>query len=201
MNSNKLNGKSVLVYLPFIIFFIIIFLWHFMIPSVNDDMSFGRMFYEQNLLSSLSFHYENWTSRILIEFFLIPLAGLPRIIWNFFDSIVFVLIAVLITKMMWYKEKNEKSLVYSFISCILVSIYIYTISPALHSAGYIATTLNYTWPLFFGLLHFYLVKEYIFTKKNLGPLKKIVIYVLMLFALLFAINQELLLFVVSGVYF
>lgn len=135
--------------------------------------------------------------------FLVPLAALPRIIWIFLDSIIFLLIAVMIPKIALNTGKinGKKSIIYNSLSCVIVLSYIYTISGGLYSAGYIATTLNYTWPLFFGVLHFYLVKKYVFFKNNLSKIQKIVIYGIMIFALLFAINNEIMLLVVSGVYF
>lgn len=200
----KVNVKtSFLMYLPFILFFAIILIWHFMLPRLGDDLAFSNMFHKYNIFSFLVWRYETWTSRLLIEFFLAPLSALPKIIWNFFDSIIFLLMAVLIPKIILNTEKiNKKRLViYNSLSCIMVLIYIFTISNALYSAGYIASTLNYTWPLAFGLLHFYLVKRYIFTENNLSTGRKIVIYLIMGFALIFAINQEIMLVIVSGAYF
>ena len=203
MNFNKLTiKKSFLKYVPFIIFFVIILTWHFTLPQLRDDLWFREAYLNGNIFNFLSLRYLTWTSRILIEFFLIPLAGLPRIIWNFLDSIVFLLIAVLIPKIMYNMEKidEKKSIIYNSLSCIFVLIYIFMTTNILGSAGYIATTLNYTWPLFFGLLHFYLLKKYVFSENNSGITQKIVIYAVMIFALIFAINQEMILVVVTEVY-
>ena len=79
-------------------------------------------------------------------------------------------------------------------------IYIFMTINSLDSAGYIATTLNYTWPLFFGLLHFYLLKKYVFSENISSTKQKIVVYSVMIFALIFAINQEIMLVIVSEVY-
>jgi len=204
LTINKINAKkSFLIYLPFVIFFAIVFIWHFKLSAIGDDLIYNKLYYGHNIFVVLSSHYENWTSRVLIEFFLIPLAGLPRIVWNFFDSIIFLLIAVLIPKIASNNGKinEKKSFILNSLSCILVLIYIFTISSALNSTGNIATTLNYTWPLFFGLLHFYLVKKYVFNENNSGTIKKIVIYAVMIFALIFAINQEILLMTISVAYF
>ena len=203
MNFNKINAKkSFLKYLPFVIFFAIIFTWHFTLPRSGDELFFAKVYHNQNIFNFLYIRYESWTSRLLIEFFLVPLAGLPRIIWNFFDSIVFLLIAVLIPKVICNMEKidEKKSVIYNSLSCIFVLIYIFTTTSALDSAGYIATTLNYIWPLFFGLLHFYLLKKYVFHENNSSTKQKIVIYAIMIFALLFAINQEMMLVLVSVAY-
>ena len=204
MNINKINPKkSFLKYLPFIIFFIIIFIWHFTLKPVGDEIGFAKVYYNYNIFNYLSIQYETWTSRLLIDFFLVPLSALPRIIWIFFDSIIFLLIALLLPKIMLNIGKigEKKSFVYNSLSCIIVLIYIFTINHALASAGYIASTLNYTWPLAFVLLHFYLVKKYIFNENNTSTIQKIAIYLIMVFSLIFAINQELMFVVVIGVYF
>lgn len=203
---NKLNAKnsSFLPYLPFVIFFVILFIWHFMLHFSGDELYFSKLYYRNDIFNSILMRYVNWSSRFIIEFFLIPLAGLPRIVWNFLDSIIFTLIAVLITKLTLNTGKinRKKSFIYNSLSCILVSIYIFAISSALASAGNIATTLNYTWPLFFVLLHFYLIKKYSFNDTTeIANSTKISIYALMFFSLIFAINQELMLFIVAGAYF
>jgi len=203
LNFNKINAKkSFLKYLPFVIFFAIIFTWHFTLHRLGDEIAFAKVYHNENIFNYLSAQYKVWSSRLLIEFFLVPLAGLPRIIWNFFDSIVFLLIAVLIPRILFNMEKidEKKSVIYNSLSCIFVLIYIFTTTSALDSAGYIATTLNYTWPLSFGLLHFYLLKKYVFHENNTNTKQKIVIYAIMIFALIFAINQEMMLVIVSEVY-
>ncbi len=203
MNFNKINAKkSFLKYLPFVIFFAIIFTWHFTLPRHGDEIAFAKVYHSENIFNFLSSQYEDWSSRLLIEFFLVPLTGLPRIIWNFFDSIVFLLIAVLIPRILFNMEKiaEKKSAIYNYLSCIFVLIYVFTTTSGLYSAGYISTTLNYTWPLFFGLLNFYLVKKYVFYENNSNIKQKIIIYSIMIFALLFAINQEMMLVIVSEVY-
>ena len=98
------------------------------------------------------------------------------------------------------KIDEKKSIIYNSLSCIFVLIYIFTTTSALSSSGYIATTLNYTWPLFFGLLHFYLLKKYVFHENNTSIQQKLVIYAVMIFALVFAINQEMMLVLVSVAY-
>ncbi|MDI9435622.1 MAG: DUF6056 family protein [Euryarchaeota archaeon] len=207
MITTKLHVKksSLLMYLPLIIFFIIIFLWHSRLIPAGDDLYFSKVYYEQNIFVFLAWHYETWTSRLIIEFFITIFAGLPQIIWNIIDSAIFTLIAVIIPKITFNDNKinEKKSLIYYSLSCVLVLLYIYTINGALWSAGYIASTITYTWPLFFMLLHFYLVKKYLFNENNLNNLhiiKNLAIYGIMIFSLIFAINNEILLFIVAGAY-
>ena len=70
MNIDKINAKkSFLKYLPFITFFIIIFIWHFTLKPVGNELDFAKVDYNYNIFNYLSIQYETWTSRLLIEFF------------------------------------------------------------------------------------------------------------------------------------
>lgn len=66
---NKINVKtSFLKYLPFIIFFAIIFTWHLTLPRYGDEIYFSKV-YKEHIFTFLSMRYEMWSSRWLIEFF------------------------------------------------------------------------------------------------------------------------------------
>jgi hypothetical protein len=96
------------------------------------------------------------------------------------------------------KISSNRKLIYNTVSCLLIGAFIFTTYDALQSAGWIATTVNYLWPVGFGLLHFVLHKEYL--ERKFGNFEKIAIFLLMIFSLVFAINQELMLIVIFGAY-
>ena len=154
--------------------------------------------------------YETWTSRTLIEFFLIPLSMLPAIIWQVIDSLILVGIAFLMGKLFlnidkldyikntsMIKDKSKNGLFnsvfkYNLLSCFVFIIAIIGSFMALNSAGVVATTVNYTWPLFFGMLNFYLIITYFFKNEEMGIelinkislMKKVFIYFILIFSLL-----------------
>ena len=123
LNFNKINAKEIIFKISSIYY---IFCNHihmaFYITPFGDDIYFAKVYHNQNIFNFLYIRYESWTSRLLIEFFLVPLAGLPKIVWNFFDSIVFLLIAVLIPKVIFNMEKiDAKKSLYT----ILYHVFLY----------------------------------------------------------------------------
>lgn len=187
--------------IPFFIFFIILLLFHYSLPTnKGDDITFIKKVLKQgNIIDFLFFHYKTWSSRSIIEFLLFFIETLPGKVWKFLDSIIFLIISISIPKLFIIKKiSSNRKLFYNTMACLLVGVFIFTTYNALHSAGWIATTVNYLWPIGFGLLHFVLHKEYL--KRELGNFEKIAVYLLMILSLVFAINQELMLIVIFGAY-
>ncbi|MDR2873364.1 MAG: DUF6056 family protein [Methanobrevibacter sp.] len=199
--------KIIYIYIPFIFLFIILILLHYYWHAPNlDDLYFAKRFNTLFILNNSNFimyRYTSWTSRSLIEFFLVILSYLPPVIWKLLDSLLFLIIAVLTPKIIlsnFERLSIKKKFTYNIISSILLLIFIWNVFHDLGSAGYISTTLNYIWPFGFAVIHFYLIKKYIFKKVNMDLFKKTCIYSMMIFSLLFAINMEIMLVVVFGVY-
>ena len=117
----------------------------------------------------LSYRYATWSSRSLIEFDVGILVSVPAEIWRMVDSVIFVAIAVLLSKLL--VNDDEKSFFYNCLACFFVGLFIISFSKILESAGWLATTTNYIWPICFILLHFYLLKEYVF-KNAIEALKQ-----------------------------
>ena len=84
------------------------------------------------------------------------------------------------------KDSNLKN---NIISVILVSIFYIPVFEAMGD-GAIAISLNYLWPLFFILVHFYLVKYYILQNDDYNKSKNILLYAILVFSLFFACNHE-----------
>ncbi len=112
-----MNLKKYYKYVPFIIFFVVLLIWHWKIPLMADDLTFKGIISRHPLFplngnSYLEYRYSSWSSRTLIEFNLGILLSLPGKIWKLLDSIVFVLIPFLITKISIDSEKlsNKKSI-------------------------------------------------------------------------------------------
>ncbi len=184
-----------------LLFLVGLMIFHYFLPIIQDDIYFAKHASEIFLLNGnnfLLYRVTHWTSRIITEFFLPLLAKNPNI-WKVIDSLLFLLFAILLPKVVIkdYDELNDnKKFIYTLIGIILVIIFIYTNYYALMSAGFISTTLNYTWPFIFGLIHFYLVKNFILHKKNVS----IFIYIASIFSLLFAINVEIMAVIMFGAY-
>lgn len=187
MNST-LKLDKIIHLIPFVLLFIILFIIHLRIGYVNDDLYFRALITDNGLnqiLNLIQYRYFSWSSRFLIEFILLFLSYLPMIIWVFLNSFVLVIMAWIIPRF-FTKNSNLKN---NILSVILVSIFYIPVFEAM-GAGAIAISLNYLWPLFFILVHFYLLKYYILQNNKLITSKKILLYTVLVFSLIFACNHE-----------
>jgi hypothetical protein len=178
-------------YLPFAVLGIIAFLIHLpMQPGASDDLSFAKMFSTPGFdpFSYSVTRYLTWTSRTLLEFLLMFGISIPEMFWKLADTLVFVTIGVFISKL---TAKERRLEINAFIASLML-LYPYT---DLSSAGWITTTVNYSWPLMFSLIALYPLR-----KTADGRRIKAYEYPLYSVSLLIAANQEQLCFVLLAVY-
>ena len=199
-----MNFKKYVKYTPFLIFLIILLCYHWKLAVVTADYpTFQTIVSKHPLLSLtkngfLSYRYATWSSRSLIEFNVGVLVSVPTEIWRILDSVIFAAIAVLLSKLL--ANNNESPFFYNCLACLFVGLFIITFSKILESAGWLATTTNYIWPICFILIHFYLLKEFIFKNKDISKFKRAIIYLILIITLLEAISSEQLLVMVGGAY-
>ncbi|ABQ86750.1 MULTISPECIES: DUF6056 family protein [Methanobrevibacter] len=199
-----MNFKKYVKYIPFLIFLIILLCYHWKLAVVTADYpTFQTIVSKHPLLSLtkngfLSYRYATWSSRSLIEFNVGVLVSVPTEIWRILDSVIFTAIAVLLSKLL--ANNNESPFFYNCLACLFVGLFILTFSKILESAGWLATTTNYIWPICFILIHFYLLKEFIFKNKDISKFKRTIIYLILIITLLEAISSEQLLVMVGGAY-
>ncbi|EFC93814.1 hypothetical protein METSMIF1_02198 [Methanobrevibacter smithii DSM 2374] len=199
-----MNFKKYVKYIPFLIFLIILLCYHWKLAVVTADYpTFQTIVSKHPLLSLtkngfLSYRYATWSSRSLIEFNVGVLVSVPTEIWRILDSVIFAAIAVLLSKLL--ANNNESPFFYNCLACLFVGLFIITFSKILESAGWLATTTNYIWPICFILIHFYLLKEFIFKNKDISKFKRAIIYLILIITLLEAISSEQLLVMVGGAY-
>lgn len=202
--NSDMNFKKYVKYTPFLIFLIILLCYHWKLPVVTADYpTFQTIVSKHPLLSLtkngfLSYRYATWSSRSLIEFNVGVLVSVPTEIWRILDSVIFAAIAVLLSKLL--TNNNESPFFYNCLACLFVGLFIITFSKILESAGWLATTTNYIWPICFILIHFYLLKEFIFKNKDISKFKRAIIYLILIITLLEAISSEQLLVMVGGAY-
>ena len=199
-----MNFKKYVKYIPFLIFLIILLCYHWKLAVVTADYpTFQTIVSKHPLLSLtkngfLSYRYATWSSRSLIEFNVGVLVSVPTEIWRILDSVIFAAIAVLLSKLL--ANNNESPFFYNCLACLFVGLFILTFSKILESAGWLATTTNYIWPICFILIHFYLLNEFIFKNKDISKFKRTIIYLILIITLLEAISSEQLLVMVGGAY-
>lgn len=125
------------------------------------------------------FRYNNWTSRVVIEFFLVIFTGKFPLLWRIFDSLMYVIIAYSIKRIFLNSKENK----ISWITVILVSMI-----PILlvREAGWIATSVNYIWPIACGLIALIPIRKCLDNQKI-----NVIEYLIYLPFTLYAINSEL----------
>ena len=164
--------------LPFGIMFIAIFFLHFFMNFCGDDLWFSKQLSNFSLMDYVINRYHTWSSRGVIEGLLVVLAKYNIFIWRIFDSFLYTLSAYLVVYLV---DKNKTKKI------TILTILLFLLYPCIEmsSAGWVATTMNYSWCFAFGLLSFLplINREY-------GRKSNIWIYILSIFGLIYASNQE-----------
>lgn len=178
-------------YFPFFVFGVIVFLFHLpMKTGAHDDALFSQLFGATGFdpIAYSVTRYMQWTSRTLLEFLLMGGIGMPIILWKIADTAVFVLTGVFLSKIIVTQRRYEANIVITG----LMLLFPYA---DLCSAGWITTTVTYTWPLMFGLAAIYPLRK-IASGKSIRAYE----YVVYAVSLLIAANNEQLCFVLLSVY-
>lgn len=174
--------KNKTYYYIFITASILILLSQFIFPSLLADDNYYKMVvanqYHNNLLAFLKFHYDFWSSRLIIEAVLSILVKYFWL-WRILNSLIIVsLIAIL--NAYFNPAKNKTFLLFSILLLLLIP------SQQLYETGWVATTLNYLWPVTFCLYGFYPIFKKLKDQRTLHLYD----YLLTTPLLLFALNQE-----------
>ena len=137
-----LNKKSVY----YVCLFILVFALHlFTKPGKADDSWFINN-YTGNPLSFAYMRYMQWSSRFLIEMVLVVIVSLPLILWKVLDTLMIVQLFYSGNKLLNVKDRK----------ILIFEIFLIMILPwkVFGETGWIATTLNYTWPFTLGFYGF-----------------------------------------------
>ena len=124
--------------------FVLIFVVHLRIDHSVDDLWYVGLLDKYTLGGYLYERYFTWAGRMIPEAVGVLMANFPIMIWRILDSIIYVGIAWMLGKILGESRRYTR-----LICCTLWMTY-----PFMHmnSAGYVITTVNYTWPLFFVLV-------------------------------------------------
>ena len=161
-------------YLPFILLFMFYFILHYKIYYMVDDIINSGRTYENGMLTYLIDSYNHWSSRLIIYFVNNYMYIFPIIIWKLLDSFIITLGAVFISKI--FNDKKNKYL--DYVICTLVITFPFI---QMGTAGFIATTVTYYWPLVFLLICLYPIKK-ILNKQNIKPYFYPLLFILLLYA-------------------
>lgn len=162
----------------FSIIFLLILLFNLYMPEIrSDDIVYINRLNSMGFLNSSIDHYKNWSSRLIIEFFLMLLSK-HFLLWKLLNSTMMFLTVYILCKYIFQKTKaNFFLLVFSVFCFIPLTI--------MGETGWLATTLNYHWPVTFGLVAFYPFYQTL-NRKSINN----AIYFCSVLVLIFAANQE-----------
>lgn len=124
----------------------------------RDDAVYANVLNNRTLSEFLRERYFDWSSRIVIEAVMIPLAVWNPLIWRLLNGCMMVALIALIADVFGMGEKRQARIIFS---CIMLSIPVATFN----NAGWIATTTNYLWALTLGMLAIRTLKNYLSDNK------------------------------------
>ncbi len=126
----------------------IFLLFNMYMPTMRaDDVVYASRLDELGYLGASIEHYKRWSSRIIIELFLMFFSK-HFMLWKLLNSTIMLGIVVLLCKYV-FEKINVKNLL------LVCSIYCLIPLTVMGETGWRATTLNYQWPVAFSLLTFY----------------------------------------------
>lgn len=154
--------RKILYYLPFILFGTVLLWFHFQIEvNYGDDVVFRKIAAASDfdLFSWLILRYRTWTSRTFIELLMMLMVSTPQIVWQVLNTILLTTTSIFISKIFCGEEDQ-------FRKNWIIAGFSFTINiGGLKEAGWIATSLNYIWPLAFSMISVYPVRK-IFSHKS-----------------------------------
>ena len=137
-------------YIIYFIFACLMFLKHVPMDYISDDAVVSAFVTEQSLYENF-LHRWYYNGRIFTDVLANIFYRQPMILWKVFDTCIYVLSAVLMKKI-FTKDRWQDAL----ISCGLILLYP---TEYLKSAGYIATTTNYVYPVVCLLVVMFYIKS------------------------------------------
>jgi hypothetical protein len=156
----------------------IFLLFNFYMPTIrSDDLVYADRLNKWGYLGASLNHYRTWSSRLIIEFFLMFFSK-HFTLWKLLNSTVMLGSVILLCKYV-FEKISVKNLMMVF------SIYCLIPLTVMGETGWRATTLNYQWPVTFSLLAFYPFFQILKNEKI-----NMKVYWISIPLLLFSANQE-----------
>lgn len=189
------NGRGVLI----LLFVLELCLTIFITPNTYDDKWFIEQItdelnietneiIEHSISDFLTNRYQNWSSRIFIEFILCFVLKTSKYLWILIQSLMAVLVCYSLSKL-FVKENKTKN---NFMLMSMILIYPYY---TMHQTGWASTSINYLWPLATGLFAMIPIRKAWDNEKI-----KWWQFPLYWIALIFAANQEQMAALILGFY-
>ena len=182
--------KRIKKYIPLIVILSYILIMHFVIRPVTDDDIYFSSWVGKDIFGLLKLRYLKWSSRSIIEIFLIYIMSYAKILWSILDGLIILLLYYSINRIVNIKS-NKNTIFLSFICAILIILYPFG---QMSSSGWGATTMNYLWPLSLGIFAMIPIVEECFQNKKCTKLMRLATIP----ALIYACNQEQMCLIIIG---
>lgn len=163
------------------------FLHMFTRPWLHDDQLFYEAFQQEGVLNYLQMRYTTWTSRLFSDFVFICVSQLPFWVWMVCDTLMYVFIYMSAHSLFELKEKDN------IFAAMAICCYVFL---QMASAGWIITSLTYTWSLAAGMICLMYLKQSM-CGQRVGAIQALIYIVCMLYAC----NYEILGVVMLLIYF
>lgn len=138
---------------------ILLFLQLFLHTGWGDDLWFAE---ESSPLGEyLSARYKGWTSRLLIETGLKLLAAAPDWVWRSVNIMIVLLLVWIVADLFGIEKDNTKLQAKIFFFALMWVVPMMCV----REVGWMATTLNYLWPLTLGLVAARPIKHWVREEK------------------------------------
>lgn len=145
--------------LPIVGLLILLFLQLFLKLGWGDDVWFAEE--TRPLREYLPDRYRGWTSRLLIETGVKLLTASPDWMWRLLNILIVLLLVWIVTDIFGVEvdDKKQQAQIFFFVLIWCVPM------NSVREVGWIATTLNYLWPLTIGLVALRPVKHWLKEEK------------------------------------
>ena len=133
------NSKPTSLVITYVLMFALFFIAHINLDYYGDDYVFRDLLMGNGLIETLSIRWETWTSRLIIESILL-LVTQNIWIWKILNSIILVILVHAISRLSFVNISVGR-LILTF---LIAHLYPFN---DMYSAGWMATTVNFLWPL------------------------------------------------------
>lgn len=185
----KIVGRSDFPFIVVALLYILLFIF---LPITGDDASLIPAYSNLSISDHWNlvvYDYNNWSSRILVNFVIHFLLGKGKYVWVIINALVCFVLCKSLSKLFVDNDKRKCNIIIS--SFILLY-------PIVHlgSAGWMITYMTYFWPMTFGFVAMIPIKKIVKKEKF-----KIWEYITYSLSLVYATNEELELVLILCCYF